>query len=385
MTALARIVSELKTCDASSAVTAFEFYSQRISKKTEYLFVRLGMTNGAEGWGEATYNGLNGQVLVALRQLGAAITGQSIAEALTTLGKHPNWKHGRASAIAAHALECALLDILATQRGVPLHALLGQQHHSDIPCYANINRGTKSRDPGGWAERAQFAVSAGFPAVKLAPFDSISLGLDGKSEGDAAPGVANTRAVKEAIGADAGLMIDCHWRFDTDSARALFRACEDLGLNWIEAPILEDALSMPDLSALKALAENTGTMLAGGEFFAGSRSFKPFLRAKAYHVVNPDPRFCGVLDMYDIAIEASRNGIHIAPHNHLGPIMTAASLHIAAVAPSALTLEMQFAEGDAEPCVENPDQLTPVNGRMHVPTGVGLGIPLAPSTLTRVA
>jgi len=385
MTALARIVSELKASDASTAVTAVEFFSQRISKKTEYLFVRLGMGNGAEGWGEATYNGLNGQVLVALRQLGEAITGQSIEVAFTTLGKHPNWKHGRASAMAANALECALLDVLATERGVPLHALLGKQQRFDISCYANINRGTKSRDPCGWSKRAQIAVDAGFPAVKLAPFDSISLGLDGKSVGNAAPGVANTRAVKEAIGADAGLMIDCHWRFDADSARALFLACEELNLTWIESPILEDALSMPDLSALKALADDTGTKLAGGEFFAGSRSFIPFLRAKAYHVVNPDPRFCGVLDMYDIAIEAGRNGIHVAPHNHLGPIMTAASLHIAAVAPTALTLEMQFAEGDAEPCVKNPDQLTPVNGRMQVPTDVGLGIPLMPSTLTRFA
>lgn len=384
MMALSRTVAGIEGTETLAFIKAVDFFTQRISKKTQFLFVRVSMSNGAQGWGEATFNSLNEQVLVALRQLSSIIADQSIATGLSILGLLPTWKSGRASLIGVNALQCALLDVLAQMRDLPLYAVLGEKLHDHVPCYANINRGTKTREPHGWADRAQAAVNAGFPAVKLAPFDKISLGLDGKSVGDATMGLECAHAVKDTIGVDAELMLDCHWRFDEQRAQDLLHACADLDLKWVEAPILEDALSIPSLNALKKIAEENGTKLAGGEILSGVRAFAPFLHTKAFHVMNPDPRFCGVMDMSDIAMTAAKFGVQIAPHNHLGPIMTAASLHIAAIAPSALTIELQFAEGDEPPCVEKPDLLKPQNGRIQVPTDAGLGIAIQTPMLCHV-
>lgn len=54
-------------------VSTVEAYTQRISRKTEFLFVRVSLKSGVQGWGEATFNALNSQVLVALRLLSQGI------------------------------------------------------------------------------------------------------------------------------------------------------------------------------------------------------------------------------------------------------------------------------------------------------------------------
>ena len=360
--------------ESGGMLRTIEIYAQRISPKTEFLFVRIGTSQDIEGWGEATYNALNGQVIVTLRQFSEAILGKSLAKALEILGDHPNWKYGRASAIAVNALLTALFDILGKEVGRSLSALFAEPIHSKINCYANINRGTTIRSPDGWAKRAQAAQAAGFSGIKLAPFDSVKLGLDGKSRGNADFGIECTRTVRAAVGSKAGLMLDCHWRFDEPSASALIQECGELDLAWIEAPIIEDYLAIPALLRLKDVAHTAGMNLAGGEYHMGKRAFAPFLQEKVYDVANPDVRFCGILDMFEIAVIAAENGIAIAPHNHLGPVMSAVSLHFASIAPSASTLEMQFAEGDIISCLIDPDQLSPSGGYMDVPTAPGLGI-----------
>jgi len=369
---------------AGGTLQTIEIYVQSISSKTEFLFVRVGTRQDIEGWGEATYNALNGQVIVALRQLSEAILGKSVSKALKILGDHPNWKYGRASAIAVNALLTALFDISGKNVGRSLSALFAEPIHSKINCYANINRGTTIRNPDGWAKRAQEAQAAGFSGIKLAPFDSVKVGPDGKSRGNAEFGMECARTVHAAIGSKVGLMLDCHWRFDELSASELIRACGELDLAWIEAPIIEDYLAIPALLRLKDVAHSAGMNLAGGEFHMGKRAFAPFLQEKVYDVANPDVRFCGILDMFEIAAIAADNGIAIAPHNHLGPVMSAVSLHFASIAPSVTTIEMQFSEGDNSSCLINPDQLSPSEGYMEVPTAPGLGIVINHNALTLV-
>ena len=59
--------------ESGGMLRTIEIYAQRISPKTEFLFVRIGTSQDIEGWGEATYNALNGQVIVTLRQFSEAI------------------------------------------------------------------------------------------------------------------------------------------------------------------------------------------------------------------------------------------------------------------------------------------------------------------------
>ena len=365
-------------------VRGTEVYKQRISGRTEFMFVRVHLSSGEEGWGEATFNALNGQVLIALQMLSGAVAGRTTGQALGFLSRQPSWKNGRAFRIAVNSLELAIFDALARTREVPMHELLGTCSNDSVICYANINRGTSDRTPSGWAKRAGSAVADGFKAVKLAPFDEVEDGASATRLAAAEAGMEALGAVRRAIGESAALMIDCHWRFDQQSAGDLIRQASAHSVEWIEGPVIEDFEAIPDLLRVRAAANANRMSLAGGEYLAGVRSFRPFLGHGAFDVINPDVRFCGILGMAKIASLAAEAGTEFAPHNHLGPVMTAASLQAIAVAPACRTLEIQHAEGGAVSCLSDPAALMPVGGVLKVPNGPGLGILLDVQALTNV-
>ena len=365
-------------------VRGTEVYKQRVSSRTEFMFVRVHLSSGEEGWGEATFNALNDQVLIALQLLAGAVAGRTAGEALGFLARQPSWKNGRAFRIAVNALELAIFDALARTREVPMHELLGTCSNDAVTCYANINRGTSDRTPSGWAKRAGSAVADGFKAVKLAPFDEVEDGNPEVKLAEAQAGMKALESVRQAVGDSAALMIDCHWRFDRRSASDLIRQASVHSVAWIEGPLIEDFEAIPDLRQVRAEANANRMSLAGGEYLAGVRACRPFLEHRVFDVINPDVRFCGILGMVKIASLASEAGTEYAPHNHLGPVMTAASLQAIAVAPACRTLEIQHAEDGTASCLSNPAALMPVGGVLEVPKGSGLGIRLDVEALTDV-
>ena len=66
-----------------------EVFRQPVSGRTEFLFVRLLASRDAEGWGEATFNWLNDQVVVALRILSNDIRGMTVGEGRNYLAWQP--------------------------------------------------------------------------------------------------------------------------------------------------------------------------------------------------------------------------------------------------------------------------------------------------------
>ena len=370
----------MKSCRVKEA----EVYRQPISGRTEFLFVRLLVSRDAEGWGEASFNWLNDQVVVALRILSSELRGMTVDEGRNYLARQPGWKHGLAFQIAMSALEQALLDVESRLRGVPFGCMFGPRIHEHVPCYANINRGTVDRSPEGWARRATHAISSGFSALKLAPFDDVKSRAAEAQVASFQGGIDAVAAVRKAVGPDVDLMVDCHWRFERESALALVRALAVLGPAWIEGPVHEDFLSIEDLCRIRRAANRSKIRLAGGEYLDGPRAFAPFLKEGAFDIVNPDIRLCGVAGTMDVAIQAGARSIELAPHNHLGPVMAVASLHLLSVAPAALTLELQFEESDVASCLVDPDALTPRQGRLEVPSGPGLGIEIDTAGLSRV-
>ena len=356
------------------SIERVEVFTHRVSTRTEFLFVRMIAVEGEIGWGEASFNDLNGQVIVALRILADAIQGSSIDNARNYLVDLPAWKYGRAYQIALSALEQAMADIQSQRLDLPFGALFGSPQRTRIPCYANINRGTTDRSPEGWAKRAQKAILKGFPAIKIAPFDGVVGGAECLKSASFKEGVDIIAAVRGSVNSKIDLMLDCHWKFDLNSAISLLDEVAEYKLAWLEAPIYEDYLAIGDLCKIRRKANESGMKLAGGEYLDGVRATSPFIQSDAYDVINPDIRLCGVNGSLCIAIEADSNGIRYAPHNHLGPIMTAVNLHLMSVAPNAMTLEIQFEEVDIEPKLVAPTLYTPVSGYLDVPNGPGLGV-----------
>jgi galactonate dehydratase len=245
--------------------------------------------------------------------------------------------------------------------------------------YANINRRTEERTPAGFADSARAAVAQGYTAVKIAPFDGIVPDELGSAESRARidAGVARIYAVRNAIGPEVDLLVDCHWRFDERTAGAVLADLEGAKLFWFECPISESSENYPALARLRSLAHRFGTRLAGAEQQIGVAGFRPFIEGGLLDVVMPDVKYAGgYAEMLRIEALCERGGVAFSPHNPTGPVCTMASLQVCAVAPSFLILEHQVGEsplyyevlGDGHPAL--------VEGCFPLSAKPGLGIDL---------
>jgi galactonate dehydratase len=358
--------------------------SVRISDKTAWTFVRLDTEGGYSGWGEATLENFIAAVHAQLGRIAPAIVGRTFT-APTDVIDIVGWPTRDAvEAAAISAIDQALWDVMAQERGEPLVHLLGDPARTTIGLYANINRGTLDRSPAGFAARASEAVASGFDAIKIAPVDSLR--PDG---GDAAHtsrmlsvGVGRIAAVRAAIGPQVRLLVDCHWRLTEAGAGDVLREVEPFKLYWLECPVPEDESNFAALRRLRSRANAVGVRLAGCEMMVGREGFRPFLDAGVYDVIMPDVKYAGGLrELGRIAEAAVARGVACSPHNPSGPIAHAHSLHVSAHLALFPFLEFQYGETPLFFDFVDDALPDPRSGRSDLPQGPGLGLGLADAIL----
>src|SRR5262249_17338381 len=148
------------------------------------------------------------------------------------------------SATALSAIEQALWDLSGKALEVPSSSLLGGRVRDTLPVYANVNRATNPRTPAGFAAAARAAVRDGFRAVKAAPFDGcLPPGAPRAAIGAAVEsGIAAIAAMREAVGPDVELMVDCHSFFDVPLAERVAKRLEPQHLAWYEEPVAPEKI-----------------------------------------------------------------------------------------------------------------------------------------------
>jgi galactonate dehydratase len=358
-------------------VRGIEISVAEVSPKTRWIFVEIESMSGLRGVGEATLNGREDAVLAAVQKLAPVIL--DLAEASPGLLPANTPLPVLADAAAFSAVDQALWDIAAQRGDVRLADALGGIRRDMIPLYANINRRTLDRSPGGFAASARDAIAAGHEAIKIAPFDEAT--AEARSAGNLsaalAPGLDRIAAVRSAIGPERRLMVDCHWRLDESAAVAVIAAAAASKLHWFECPLPEIAAHLPALHRLRRVANQHGMRLAGCEENIRREGFAPFLEAEVYDVMMPDVKYAGgLMEMLALANVMAKSGVEFSPHNPSGPICHAASLHVAAAAAGLTMLECQF---DETPWF-NKLQAVPlparVGGNAALPSAGGLGTAL---------
>ncbi|HVE49752.1 MAG TPA: mandelate racemase/muconate lactonizing enzyme family protein [Casimicrobiaceae bacterium] len=347
-----------------------------VSTKTRWVFIRIERDDGRVGVGEATLNGREGALLAAA----ADFTTRALSHAVTTPAEFAAGVTPRdlVQATVVSAIDCALWDLHAQDAGVPLVEALGGARHTSIPAYANINRRTLDRTPRGFAQSARDALAAGFHAIKIAPFDEVSIGACARGDASALiqAGIARIAAVRDVCGPDRRLMVDCHWRFDEANALRAIDAAVELNVHWIECPLPEARENVPALVNLRRHANSRGVLLAGMEQGVGSEDFRPYCAAGAYDVMMPDVKYVGGFDeMLRCARLLQRHGVAVSLHNPSGPVAHAASLHVCAALDRFDLLELQF---DESPLFDRfVSGLPPrIAGSSMLPGGSGLGVQL---------
>jgi galactonate dehydratase len=96
-----------------------------------------------------------------------------------------------------------------------------------------------AREPEEFAAAAKKVKALGIQALKWDPFGKAHMTLS-RAEMDHA--VAVVGAVREAVGPEMEILIECHGRFDLPTALRICEALEPYAPFWVEEPVIPDTM-----------------------------------------------------------------------------------------------------------------------------------------------
>ena len=251
------------------------------------------------------------------------------------------------SMIAVSGLDMAAWDALGKAAGLPLCVLLGGSVGA-VPAY-NSNGLWLHEPKAVAAEAIELLDEGGFRALKL------RLGR-GRVQDD----LATLQATREAIGEDVALMVDFNQGLHLGEALQRCHMIDDLGLAWIEEPIVYD-----NLDGYTQLAAELKTPIQIGENFYGPRDLYKAIQSKACDYVMPDfMRIGGVTGWMRAAAIAGTAGLPTS--THLYPEVAA---QVMRATETAHWLEWQ---DWADPILQQPYLIK--DGLLHIPDVPGVGL-----------
>lgn len=268
----------------------------------------------------------------------------------------------RIGAAAISAIDIALWDIKAQQFGVPLYQLFGGLVRDRVVCYPHISGDSAVE----LVEAAKEKVAEGWQFVR---FHLPSRGQQFEPRQAIRDGVEQVAAIRQAVGPDVEIIIDVHTRLDPVDAIVLCRDLEPLRPYFVEDPI-----RCENPGSLARLAEKVHVPLAMGEQYASKWEFREAIENEWIDYARLD--LCivgGFTEALKIRGWCETHSIRIAPHNPLGPVSTAACLH----------LDLATSNFGVQECARAPGslltELFPIQvsfeeGHLLPPTRPGLGI-----------
>ncbi|MBP2557918.1 galactonate dehydratase [Neorhizobium galegae] len=338
--------------------------------RTNFVFVKLYTDEGYEGVGEATLEWKTKTIVSALEELERVLIGRNPFEVdaiIEQLHRDSYWRTGAVFRTALGAIEAALLDIKGKALGVPVFELLGGKYRDRVECYAN-HWFFGAVTPEQYAENARKAVAMGYRALKWDPFDIADLEMNRKQRRQTIDIVA---AVRDAVGPDVDLMLDVHGRLNVPTAIAMCRELAPYNLRWIEEPTPPESID-----ALVDVREKSPVPIAAGERWYEPGKFLEALNKKAVDILQPDVSHAGGLgETKRISHMAHHHLIPIAPHNPVGPVMNAMTLHMSVAIPNfsifeTVSVDVPWRKELVRETLQFED------GAILAPTAPGLGVDL---------
>ena len=340
------------------------------ASRTNFVFVKLYTDEGIEGVGEATLEWKTLTVVAALEELERVLVGRdpfAVDAIIDQLHRDSYWRTGAVFRTALGAIDAALLDIKGKALGVPVYELLGGKHRDRVACYAN-HWYFGASEPEDYAEKARAAVAMGYKALKWDPFEAADLEMTPQQRRRTIDAVA---AVRDAVGPDIDLMLDVHGRLNVPTAIKMCHELEPYDLRWIEEPTPPESID-----ALADVRANSRVPIASGERWYEPSRFLEALSKKAVDILQPDVSHAGGLgETKRIAHLAHAHLIPVAPHNPVGPVMNAMTLHTSVAIPNFSVFETVSMDVPWRKELVN-ETLVFEDGALLAPTAPGLGVEL---------
>lgn len=345
--------------------------------RTNWVFVKLYTDAGVTGVGEGTLEGLERAVVSVAEEMGEYLIGEdpfAVEHHAEILTRDAYWRSSAVFRSALSAVEAAMLDIKGKALGVPVYELLGGKCRDSIQCYAN-GWFAGSKDSEQFAAAAKRTTEAGFDILKFDPLGSNYMTL---SRAEHVKSLSLVRMVRDAVGDDAGLIIEGHGRLDVNSAIRFGRDLEAFSPLYYEEPVPPESLA-----ALAAVRQAISVPIATGERYFERHRFAELMDQGAADLLQPDVCHVGGLsEMKAIAALARSRYLSIAPHNPLGPVGNAMSLQLAACISNFEFLETLYADVPWRHDVTD-ESVVMSAGKMVIPTRPGLGIDIDEEAIAR--
>ncbi|MCX6014227.1 MAG: mandelate racemase/muconate lactonizing enzyme family protein [Chloroflexales bacterium] len=358
-------------------ITDIKSYPLWIGTRNQ-LVIKIETDEGIYGLGESGLSGREFAVMGAINHFREFLIGQNpmhMGRIWQELYRSQYFEGGRVLTAAQSAIDIALYDIAGKALGVPVHQLLGGQQRNHIPCFVTTGGST----PDEMLASAQLLWDHGWRVIRTGMLAPRNHG-EGIFEPRETLGITAKTLIKirETLGDELTLGIDYHHRLSLAETASFCQRMPVGTIDFIEEPMRDES---PE--AYEALRKMTPVPFAVGEEFASKWQFAPFIERHLTDFARLD--ICnvgGFTESMKVAGWAEAHYIDLMPHNPLGPVCTAATIHLAAAVPNFAWLEVRVSpsenlyKGDG---INDVDVIFPVNPKLNgnafdVPQAPGLGI-----------
>jgi L-alanine-DL-glutamate epimerase-like enolase superfamily enzyme len=388
-----------------------------IESNFDWTIVKIEAENGVTGYGEAFFGPGLPAVIHQFKPLLIGEDATSIERLIRRLRGVCVYASPGVVRHALSGIETALLDALGKTYRMPLWQVLGGKFRDAVAIYADCHAGEDLESIGplliprtphwakkagdspsgavvslkhhGWdasrpgsleaaayARHAKLAVEQGFRILKFdidvpMPFEADEYNRS-LSNAEVDYAAALVREVRQAIGPEVELAIDCHWNYGVQTAITLAQAVEPYRLMWLEDPIPPE-----NIAAIGTVQRNTRTPIATGENHYERIDFERLIVEGGLRILAPDLQKIGILEGRKLADMADMHYVNLSWHNISSPIGTMAGVHLGAATPNLIALEFHASSVPFfNQLRRNHDQPLIRNGRIQVPDSPGLGVDL---------
>ena len=352
------------------------------------LLVKIETDTGIYGWGESGLSGRELAVAGAINHYREFLIGQDamqIGRIWQEIYRSQYFEGGRVLLAALSAIDIALYDIAGKALGVPAYQLLGGKQRGIVPCFATTGGDTVEQ----LIEKVQMLIELGWQCIRVGPaggkattrIDKRAVPASGTAD-DArifepreSIGVTAQWLTKlrEAVGPTPVLGIDYHHRLSVAETASFCQRMPSGTLDFLEEPIRDET---PE--AYESLRTMVDVPFAIGEEFASKWQFLPYIERGITNFARIDVcNVGGLTESMKVAGLAEAHYIDLMPHNPLGPICTAATVHLGAAVPNFSWLELRVTPGETGNRYDDeifPNQLKLQDTGIAVPNVPGIGV-----------
>jgi len=357
-----------------------EIKSVLLSNPRDIHIVKVETDAGIYGIGEAgcstREHGQDG-VLKHFREFLFGMDPMRIEHIWQILYRSAYYEGGRILTGTMAAIDMALYDIVGKKLGVPVYQLLGGACREKVYGFITVG-GLNEAECGA---RVQQAVDDGWPAIRFSSADDViprALRVDITREDpttlfDVRESIVATaerlREVYEATDKRVALGIDYHHRLSVAEAAQFCQKIPRGSLAFLEEPIRDEC---PD--AYATLRTMTDAPFAIGEEWPSKWAALPYIERGLANYARVDVCCIGGLtEAKKVAGWCEAHYVDLMPHNPIGPVCTAATVHLAAAVNNHSWVEVvpAFNEGATDVF---PEALQREGPYYPLPTRPGLGV-----------